>query len=193
MPRGVLADGSGGRSIVVRVDAIALFNDLVSRPKDALTRATNDLSVEDANAHPGGHPNSITWLLWHTGREIDLQLAHLAGITETQLWDRANVADATGIERGSSELGYGDTPEQAAALRVDTAEQLAALIAYAAAALDGLRDYCASLTDSALRDTIGEYDGEPILRSVRLVSIIDDAQQHIAQIAYIRGMTTIQQ
>ncbi len=45
-----------------------LFADFAHRPIDAVT-GLPDLTPEQLNAHPGSHPNSIAWLLWHIGRE----------------------------------------------------------------------------------------------------------------------------
>ena len=42
------------------------------------------MSSEQLNQHPEGHPNSIAWLLWHTGREIDVQLSALT--SNDELW-----------------------------------------------------------------------------------------------------------
>ena len=41
--------------------------DLVERTRDSLKRLP-DLDAAQLNVHPGGHPNSPAWLLWHTGR-----------------------------------------------------------------------------------------------------------------------------
>ncbi len=45
---------------------------LISRPADLAERLRGELTADVANASPAGHDNSIAWLLWHTGREIDL-------------------------------------------------------------------------------------------------------------------------
>ncbi|MGO2780421.1 MAG: aspartate/tyrosine/aromatic aminotransferase, partial [Glutamicibacter arilaitensis] len=62
-----------------------ILTSLAHRPIDAV-RALPQLSVEQLNAHPGNHPNSIAWLLWHSGREADIQLSQLSG--QPQLWEQ---------------------------------------------------------------------------------------------------------
>lgn len=66
-----------------RMNGIDVLLDFAARPKDVLT-ALPSLNAEQLNQHPEGHPNSIAWLLWHTGREIDVQLSALTG--DDELW-----------------------------------------------------------------------------------------------------------
>ena len=49
------------------MDAAAVLTDMASRPLDSLGYLPQ-LSVEQANTHLADHPNSVAWLLWHTGR-----------------------------------------------------------------------------------------------------------------------------
>lgn len=64
-----------------RTNGIDVLLDFAAHPKDVLT-ALPSLSAEQLNQHPEGHPNSIAWLLWHTGRGIDVQLSALTGNDE---------------------------------------------------------------------------------------------------------------
>src|SRR5690625_5722914 len=61
------------------MDATALLRDLATRPRDAARALARDLSPEILAAHPGGHPNSVAWLLWHAARAMDAQLAPMPG------------------------------------------------------------------------------------------------------------------
>ena len=54
-----------------------ILRDAASRPGIEAAVAVKGLSAEALNAHPGGHPNSIAWLLWHAGRQMDMQLSAL--------------------------------------------------------------------------------------------------------------------
>src|SRR5699024_2630464 len=56
--------------------ANAILSDLIQRPAQA-AEALPALSPDHLNTRLGGHPNSIAWLLWHSGREIDAQLSDL--------------------------------------------------------------------------------------------------------------------
>src|SRR5690625_114298 len=88
------------------MDARDILTDAASRPLAAIRAVAELITPGNLNAHPGGHDNSIAWLLWHMGREIDVQVAHLAGTEE--LWTARGYADQLGItEEG---IGYGHTP-----------------------------------------------------------------------------------
>ena len=159
-----------------------LFADFVRRAIDA-AKNLPPLTVEQLNAHPGDHPNSIAWLLWHSGREVDAQLAELTG--QEQLWESHRGGFDLG-EIGES-VGYGHTPEQAARIKVED-QQL--LVDYLDAALTTLNDYAAGLTDSDFDEIVDHDWNPPVTRGVRLVSIVDDAIQHLAQAAYAAGSLT---
>lgn len=164
------------------MDTQELFADFARRPIHA-AEDLPQLTVEQLNAHPGGHPNSIAWLLWHSGREVDVQLAHLTG--EEQLWESYRGRFDLG-EIGDS-LGFGHAPEQAARIRVGD-QQL--LVEYLDAALTALNAYAAGLSASDFDEIIDHNWDPPVTRGVRLVSIVDDAIQHVAQAAYAAGALT---
>lgn len=165
-----------------RMDIHELFADFARRPLHA-AESLPQLTAEQLNAHSGDHPNSIAWLLWHSGREVDVQLAHLTG--KEQLWEGYRGRFDLG-EIGDS-LGFGHTPEQAARITVDD-QQL--LLDYLAAALTALNDYAAGLSASDFDEIIDHGWDPPVTRGVRLVSIVDDAIQHVAQAAYAAGALT---
>lgn len=165
------------------MDISDVFADFARRPIEAANNLPA-LTSEQLNAHPAGHPNSIAWLLWHSGREIDVQLAHLSG--EAQRWDAYRDRFDLG-ELGDS-VGYGHSAEQAAQITVD---DQSLLIDYLDATLNALVDYVSGLSDSAFIEIIDENWDPPVTRGVRLVSIIDDAAQHVAQAAYAAGAMTI--
>lgn len=162
-----------------------ILTGMVHRPIDA-ARNLPALSVEQLNAHPGGHPNSVAWLLWHTGREVDIQLAALSG--KEQLWhryrDRFNLGDA------GDGMGYGHTPAQAHAIRVDDQELL---LEYVDASLSALGDYAAHLGAEELDEIVDRRWTPAVTRGVRLVSIVDDAIAHVGQAAYAAGALTADQ
>lgn len=80
---------------MVRTNGIDVLLDFAAHPKDVLT-ALPSLSAEQLNQHPEGHPNSIAWLLWHTGREIDVQLSALTGNDELRYSSQCRAALALG-------------------------------------------------------------------------------------------------
>lgn len=162
-----------------RMDISETFAGFSRRPIEAAERLPI-LTSEQLNAHPAGHPNSVAWLLWHSGREVDVQLAHLSG--EAEHWEqyrsRFNLGDI-----GDS-VGYGHSAEQAAQIAVDNQ---GLLTDYLVATLTALVVYVSGLSESDFDEVIDHDWDPPVTRGVRLTSIIDDAAQHVAQAAYAAG------
>jgi len=156
-----------------------VFADFAQRPVEA-ARNLPALSAEQLNAHPAGHPNSIAWLLWHAGREIDVQLAHLSGANE--VWE--SYRDKFGLGELGDSVGYGHSRDQAHQIRVSD-QQL--LVDYVQACLQALIEYTGTLSEEDLDEVIDHHWDPPVTRGVRLVSIVDDATQHVAQAAYAAG------
>lgn len=165
------------------MDAIALLRNLAPRPGDAARALAPDLTPTLLAAHPGGHPNSVAWLLWHAAREMDAQLAAMWG--EEQVWTAQGFDARFGLGEIGDQIGLGHTPEQARAITVSDPELLIGYLEAVTAALD---TYLGMLTDDDLDDVIDEEWDPPVTRGVRLVSLIDDAAQHVGQAAYIVGM-----
>ena len=164
------------------MNAIEILIDTAGRPLEALEATRDRITAENLNAHPG-HDNSIAWLLWHTGREIDAQLAALSGGDE--VWSAAGFRQRVGLGELGDGIGYGHTPEQARAV---VAEDAQALVDYVEATTEALIEYLGGLSDEDLDDVVDASYDPPVSRGVRLVSIIDDAAQHIAQVAFVCGM-----
>lgn len=163
------------------MNPIDILRDSASRPLEAIKQLRPSLSPEVLNAHPGGHDNSIAWLLWHIGREIDLQTAHLAG--RDQLWTSEGFQQRFGIE--DEGIGYGHSSSQARGVVVDDADLL---LEYLEAATRFLDAYLRNLDPADLGEVIDDSWDPPVTRGVRLVSIIDDAAQHAGQVGYALGI-----
>jgi hypothetical protein len=164
------------------MNGIDILIDSAGRPAQEARAALSDIGPQMLNAHPGGHPNSIAWLLWHSGRETDAQLADLSG--SQQVWHRDDVATRTGLADLGEAAGYGFTAEQARAV---TARDVGVLLEYLDAVTEALIAYLRTLTEADLDQVIDENWDPPVTRGVRLVSIIDDAAQHVGQAAYVAG------
>ena len=156
-----------------------IFVDFASRPIDAAKGLPN-LAPTQLNAHPGGHDNSIAWLLWHAGREVDMQLSQLNG--SEQVWTTHGFKERFALDNGDS-LGYGHSAEEARSIVVNDQELL---VSYVIETLNALIAYAKSDVDW---DEVIDRDWTPeVTRGVRMVSIVDDAAQHVGQAAYIAGM-----
>ena len=157
--------------------------------RDAFTRIiehvddlTDGLSEEVSVYRPTPAANSIAWLIWHSARITDAQLAHIDGTEE--VWLREGWVDRFALDLPREAHGYGHTAEEVARVRppVDL------LSGYYHAVHRMTLSYLAGVTAEELARVIDENWSPPVTVSVRLVSIIDDCAQHLGQAAYIRGM-----
>lgn len=159
-----------------------VFADFALRPVDSAKRLPR-LSVEQLNAHPAGHPNSVAWLLWHSGREADVQLASLTG--EEEIWGRYR--EQLGLGELGDGFGFGHSAEEAAKVVV---EDQGVLVNYLEDVMTALAGYVGALSEAELDEIVDEAWDPPVSRGVRIVSIIDDAIQHVGQAAYAAGALT---
>ena len=165
------------------MDSRALLTDLARRPLQEVDLIWDSIDAADLNTHPAGHPNSIAWLLWHTGRENDVQVAHASG--REQVWTQ-DWADRMGLPFDPDDFGLGHTDEQARAVVVDDKQVLRN---YLSAVTDESADYIGTLTEADLAEVIDESWEPPVTRGVRLISVYADALQHIGKAAYVVGTT----
>lgn len=165
------------------MNAVDILIDASARPRDAALALRGALTPDVLNAHPGGHDNSIAWLLWHTAREIDVQVSALSGAEE--VWSSQGFRERFGLGEVGDTLGYGHTGEQARAVVVQDRDLL---LGYLEAVTSTLQGYIGTLSDADLDEIIDEQWDPPVSRATRLVSIVDDAAQHVGQAAYAAGM-----
>ncbi|MYM19925.1 DUF664 domain-containing protein [Brevibacterium sp. 5221] len=169
------------------MESIAILTDLARRPADSLAAIADSLDPAVLNVHVGGHPNSPAWLLWHTGREIDVQIADLAGTEQVwtaQGFDARFDLGLDDAELGAAQMGYGQSAEQAERIVVDDPRLL---IDYIEAATEAQVDYVSQLTEAQVAEVIDEQWDPPVTRAGRLISVSVDAAEHIAQVAYVLG------
>lgn len=164
-----------------------LNTDLLVRAYERFERAFAEVTLEDLNAFPvadfAPQVKSMGWLAWHTGRELDLQISHLAG--KTSLWEGDGWADKLDITVQADEDGWNHSLEQAQAIVI---KDKASILAYLKAATDQAIAYLAELTESQLDDIVDTSWTPAVTRGVRLVSIIDDAIMHSGQVFYARRL-----
>lgn len=173
----------GRRGSVGPMDALDILRDLTSRPRQAADRLRDQLNPVSLNARPGGHDNSVAWLLWHTGREIDVQLADLTG--KEQQWSARGYDARFELGTVGDSVGYGHTSAEAHRILIDDGPSL---LEYVEAALDAIEEHLGTLTAEDLDTVVDDQWDPPVTQGARLVSIIDDAVQHLAQAAYVLGM-----
>lgn len=157
--------------------------------RDAFTRLiehadaiTDGLTDEVSFYRPTPEANSICWLIWHSARVQDAQLAQVAGVE--QVWFSGGWVDRFALDLPRDAHGYGHSAEEVGKVRV-SAELLAG---YYHAVHRMTLEYLAGLTTDELARVVDENWNPPVTASVRLVSIVDDCAQHLGQAAYVRGI-----
>ncbi len=156
------------------------FNRLIEHVDDL----TDDLTDELSFFRPTPEANSIAWLIWHSARIQDAQLAHIAGVE--QVWFSGGWVDRFALDLPRDAHGYGHTPEEVAKVRAP--KDL--LAGYYHAVHRMTLEYVAGVTTEELACIVDENWNPPVTASVRLVSIIDDCARHLGQAAYIRGIAS---
>ena len=131
------------------MDARDVLREAASRPATEAKALVDTLPAGVLNAHAGGHTNSIAWLLWHAGRQMDVQLAQLNG--EPQVWHSQGFNSRFNLGKLGDTEGYGHTAEQARAVMVEDA---ALLVEYLGATTAALSRYIAGLSGADLDDVI---------------------------------------
>ncbi|MGP4057623.1 mycothiol transferase [Mycobacterium sp. 4D054] len=159
-----------------------LLRDSFTRLIEHVDDLTDGLTDEVAYYRPAPDANTIAWLIWHSARIQDAQLCDLAGVE--QVWFREGWVDKFALDLPRDAHGYGHTPDEVAKVRAP-----AKLLAGYYHAVHKLSlEYVASVTADELARIVDRRWTPPVTASARLVSIIDDAAQHLGQAAYIRGL-----
>lgn len=159
-----------------------LLRDLFTRILEHVDELTDGLSEATSSYRPAPAANSIAWLVWHSARVQDAQVADIAGIE--QVWTGEGWVDRFGLDLPRDDTGYGHSAEQVDKVRAD-ADLLAG---YYRAVHAMTLDYVTTVTDAELARVVDRRWTPPVTASVRLVSIVDDCAQHLGQAAYLRDI-----
>ncbi|TVR28216.1 MAG: DUF664 domain-containing protein [Nitriliruptor sp.] len=127
--------------------------------------------------------NPLAWLLWHTIRIQDAQVAELAG--REQVWTAQGWVDRFGLPLDPEDHGYGHRREDVARVRV---ADPGLLVGYQDAVTAMVDDYLAEVDGAELDRVVDDGYDPPVTAGVRLVSILGDAFQHLGQADYLRGV-----
>src|SRR6202166_2624952 len=152
-----------------------LLRDSFTRLIEHVEELTDGLTDEAAFFRPTGTPNSIAWLIWHSARVQDAQLCDIAGIEE--VWTRDGWVDRFGLDLPRDDTGYGHSADAVVKVRA-SAELLAG---YYHAVHDMTLEFVETMTDADLDRIVDRRWDPPVTASARLVSIVDDCAQHLAQ------------
>ena len=159
-----------------------LLRDAFTRLIEHVDDLTDGLTEEQAIYRPSPNANSIAWLIWHSARVQDVQVADVAGVE--QVWTRDGWVERFGLDLPRDDTGYGHSPEDVA--KVQASADL--LGGYYHAVHKLTLEYIASITGDELARIVDTHWDPPVTASARLISIIDDCAQHLGQAAYVLGM-----
>lgn len=159
-----------------------LLRDTFTRLIEHVDDLTDGLTDALATYRPTADANSIAWLLWHSARVQDIQVAQIAGVE--QVWTRDGWVDRFELDLPRDDSGYGHGTSDVAKVRA-SGESLAG---YYHGVHDLTLDYIGRVTADELARIVDTHWDPPVTASMRLVSTIDDCAQHLGQAAYLRGI-----
>ncbi|VFA66050.1 Protein of uncharacterised function (DUF664) [Enterococcus saccharolyticus] len=154
----------------------------LQRAQERFEETLAQMSIAEANTMPEPLIKSVTWLIWHTVREIDLQISALAD--QEPLW----LADWTkrfALDLPDDTEDWRHTPEEAAKVIVNQKELL---VDYLSASVELAVNYLQSIDETSLSEVIDENWTPAVTRQARIVSIVDDAVMHSGQAVYTRRL-----
>lgn len=157
--------------------------DLLDRVQERLEETLDKMTVEEANKMPHPLLKSVTWLFWHTARELDMQISDLK--EEESMYKRDGWNDRFDLPLPDDTPEYKHTPEGA---RQVTVTDKALLSDYLEASIKLAKDYLNNLNEDTLDEIVDENWTPPVTHQERLVSIIDDAVMHSGQAVYTRRL-----
>jgi len=159
-----------------------LMTDALGRVRELVHSAVEGLSDDELAWRPDPEANSIAWLVWHLTRIEDDHVAHVAGTN--QAWVEDGWADRFGLPLPVADHGYGHSPDQVG--EVHAGADL--LTGYYDAVSARTADYLAGLEPDDLDVVVDERWNPPVTLGVRLVSVVNEVNQHVGQAAYVRGL-----
>jgi uncharacterized damage-inducible protein DinB len=159
-----------------------LLIDAHSRIQEIVHDVVQGLDDKTLATRPGETANSIAWLVWHLTRVQDDHLADAAGYEQVHTAD--GWYERLGLPLGSSDTGFAHTSAQVALVQL-SAEQL---LGYYDAVHARTAEFLTTVTDDGLDRIVDRRWKPPVTLGVRLVSVINDCDQHAGQAAYVKGL-----
>jgi hypothetical protein len=164
------------------MDVSGLLSDSLGRVRDGVLEVVDGLDPDQLSWRPDDASNSIAWIVWHLTRIEDDHVADVAGLD--QVWTAQGWYDRFGLPFPPSAHGWGHTAAEVAQVRV--AGDL--LAGYHAAVAEMALGHVGSLTPPDLDRIVDERWDPPVSLGVRLVSVVNEVNQHLGQAAYLRGL-----
>lgn len=175
------------------VTATDVLRDAYGRIHEALPGLLRGLDARTLLWRPDRDANSIGWLAWHLTRVQDDHVAAVGRVQ--QIWTRDGFHDRCGLPYEVEDIGYGQSSAEVGAFTVTDVDLLAgyhdAVHTMTMRVLDELEAASAdgdSGEDTGYSRVVDAHWDPPVTVAVRLVSVIGDAQAHLGQIGYLRGL-----
>jgi uncharacterized damage-inducible protein DinB len=160
-----------------------LLVDAFERVRESVHDAVEGLTEEQLTARLDPDANTIAWLVWHLTRVQDDHVGDVAGVE--QVYTAQGWVQRFGLPFDPKAHGYGHSSADVAAVRVGDP---ALLTGYYDAVHDQTVRYLRGLTGPDLDRVVDEAWDPPVTLGVRLVSVVNDATQHVGQAAFVRGV-----
>ena len=160
-----------------------LLVDAFNRIREGAHEAVEGLSPDDLAVRPAPQANSIAWLVWHLTRVQDDHIADVADLE--QVWTSDGWHERFDLPFGPKATGYGMSSDEVARVAGLTGEQL---LGYLDAVHEQTVGFVAGLSLGELDRVVDERWDPPVTLGVRLVSVVNDDQQHVGQAAFVRGL-----
>ncbi len=164
------------------MDVADLYTDAVSRVTEQVPQVLEGLGEDDLAWRPEPGANSIAWLLWHLTRVADEYSAMYAEVPTR--WRDGGWYERFALPFPPDAHGYGFTAEEVGQVRA-SGDNLAGYYRDVEPVLAG---FLGGLKPADLDRVVDKAWDPPVTLGVRMVSIVDDMVQHMAQAAYLRGM-----
>ena len=150
------------------------------------------LTEEQLHWQPEGHPNHITYVLWHAYRSED-DIIHGLLMGKPGVFHREGWASRLPVAfTGDTAFGNGMNREQIGAVRLP----LSALLEYAEAVRASVQAYADGLTDEQAAEPIqlpffkDVYPGYDVLTRAEVLTFfcIGHTAEHLGEVQYIKGL-----
>ncbi|MGK0606859.1 DinB family protein [Enterococcus gilvus] len=165
------------------MDNTQFAREMLDRAQERFEDTFDQMTTEEANTMPVPLIKSVVWLMWHTARELDMQISDMNG-TE-YLWTSKGWSEKFDLDLPDDTEEYRHRPDEAAKVVVSDRQLV---LDYLADSIAFTQEYLTTLDERSLDDVIDTSWDPPVTRQVRLISAIDDAVMHSGQAVYTRRL-----
>jgi hypothetical protein len=166
-----------------------VLTDAFGRIQESVGDAAEGLDAGQLGTRLDADANPVSWLLWHLARVADDHVAAAFGVP--QVWASGSWAPRLGLPPQTLEIGYGHTSQQVAALSKAICAQPEPgrlLVEYHSAVHAATVALVSAVSDADLDRVVDTRWTPPVTLAVRLVSVLNDAAEHVGQALYVRGI-----